>query len=99
MSAGVVRTRCGLRVVLHAEHGKVAVPQPFDRAVVQGDVRCLARVRGLDGEAVGSDAARSELDVLLSHAFLTYAWNLWTGRVDPVAVNRNHYRATSGTMT
>src|SRR5262249_36162899 len=50
--ARVVRPRCGLRVILYRENRQFPVLQPFDRAVVQVEVRNLKVGRA--GNPVGA---------------------------------------------
>src|SRR6516162_7518627 len=49
---GIMRPRPGLRVELHRACAELRVVEPFDRAVVEGDVCCLAALARPDGEAV-----------------------------------------------
>ena len=49
---GVVRARAGLGVELHRARTQLREVEALDRPVVEGDVRGLVGVRGLDREAV-----------------------------------------------
>src|SRR5689334_25202594 len=77
--AGVVGTRRRLRVILHAEHRQLAVPQPLAGGVVEVEMARLEPAgrhrRGIDGEVVilrgDLDAAGGEVTYRVVRAVMT----------------------------